>query len=89
MSNRARTCVRSTAEFRPVTELREYPLAYEVRLAWRSRVGTLSRHAVPLQHGWRPMEKLYLVLLGIACLITVAWILFLLYGGYYLLGAIN
>ncbi len=52
-------------------------------------MGTLSRHAVPLQHGWRSMEKLYLVLLGIACLITVAWILFLLYGGYYLLRAIN
>lgn len=83
MSNRARTCVRSTAEFRPVTELREFPLAYEVRLAWR------SRYAVPLQHGWQSMEKLYLVLLGIACVITVAWILFLLYGGYYLLRAIN
>jgi hypothetical protein len=33
-----------------------------------------------------PMEKLYLVLLGIAFLITIAWIVFLLYGAYYLLG---
>jgi hypothetical protein len=32
-----------------------------------------------------PMEKLYLVLLGIALLITLAWIAFLLYGAYYLL----
>ena len=35
------------------------------------------------------MEKLYLVLLGIAFLITVAWILFLLYGGYHWLRAIT
>jgi hypothetical protein len=32
-----------------------------------------------------PMEKLYLVLLGIALLITLVWIAFLLYGAYYLL----
>jgi len=31
------------------------------------------------------MEKLYLVLLGIALLITLAWIAFLLYGAYSLL----
>jgi hypothetical protein len=36
-----------------------------------------------------PMEKLYLVLLGIAFLITAAWILFLLYGGYHLLRTIT
>jgi hypothetical protein len=30
------------------------------------------------------MEKLYLVLLGIALLITLVWIAFLLYGAYYL-----
>jgi hypothetical protein len=34
-----------------------------------------------------PMEKLYLALLGIALLMTIAWVVFLFYGAYYFLGA--
>jgi hypothetical protein len=33
------------------------------------------------------MEKLYLALLGLAFLMTIAWVVFLFYGVYYLLGA--
>jgi hypothetical protein len=64
------------------------------RVRMRTKLGWLGGAAwVPFQDmrsrsspAGGPMEKLYLVLLGIAFLITIAWIVFLLYGAYYLLG---
>jgi hypothetical protein len=64
------------------------------RVRMRTKLGWLGGAAwVPFQDmrsrssaAGGPMEKLYLVLLGIAFLITIAWIVFLLYGVYYLLG---
>jgi hypothetical protein len=58
--------------------------AYEARMAGRGRVVPFQDMRSRSSAAGGPMEKLYLVLLGIALLITLAWIAFLLYGAYYL-----